>query len=96
LPPEHRFRRRRPPPARRWSTTSPRGSRERRPRALALARGIARDTELEGRDEATRLHRDRYHGAELIYLAEVGPRSVADVVIDNRDFTNPRLLTPEG
>jgi uridine kinase len=63
---------------------------------LALARGIARDTELEGRDEATRVHRDRYHAAELIYLAEVEPRSVADVVIDNRDFANPRLLTPEG
>jgi uridine kinase len=41
-------------------------------------------------------HRDRYHAAELIYLAEVEPRSVADVVIDNRDFANPRLLTPEG
>jgi uridine kinase len=63
---------------------------------LALARGIARDTELEGRDEATRVHRDRYHAAELIYLAEVEPRSVADVVIDNRDFANPRLLTAQG
>lgn len=59
---------------------------------LSLARGIARDTAAEGLDEATRLHRDRYHAAELIYLAEVGPRSLADVVIDNRDFANPRIL----
>jgi hypothetical protein len=38
---------------------------------LSLARGIARDTDLEGHEQATLLHRDRYHAAELIYLAEV-------------------------
>ena len=33
---------------------------------LALARGVARDSEMEGGiDAATRLHRDRYHAAEL-------------------------------
>jgi uridine kinase len=42
---------------------------------------------------ATLLHRDRYHAAELIYLAEVDPRSLADVLIDNRDFANPRLCS---
>jgi uridine kinase len=41
----------------------------------------------------TRLHRDRYHAAEMIYLAEVDPRSLADVIIDNRDFKCPRILT---
>jgi uridine kinase len=64
--------------------------------ALSLARGIARDTALEGVDEATRVHRDRYHGAERIYVAEVEPQSMADVVIDNRDFANPRVLAPDG
>jgi uridine kinase len=59
---------------------------------LALERGIARDTAMEGIEEATRLHRDRYHAAELIYLAEVDPRSLADLVIDNRDFANPRIV----
>lgn len=58
----------------------------------SLARGIARDVDSEGLEEATRLHRDRYHVAELIYLAEVEPRTLADVVVDNRDFANPRLL----
>ena len=34
---------------------------------MALARGIARDTEMEGLEEATRVHRDRCHAAERIY-----------------------------
>ncbi len=59
---------------------------------LALARGIARDTDREGLDAATRVHRDRYYAAELIYIAEVAPRSIADVCIDNREFANPRVL----
>lgn len=60
---------------------------------LSLERGVARDTASEGGvEEATRLHRDRYHAAALIYLAEADPRSVADVVIDNRDFANPGIL----
>jgi uridine kinase len=54
-------------------------------------RGIARDTEREGPQEAARLHRDRYHQAEQIYIAEVNPRDLADVIIDNRDFANPRI-----
>lgn len=60
---------------------------------LALARGIARDAEREGSpEEAERLHRDRYHAAETLYVAEVDPVSRADVVIDNRDFARPRVL----
>jgi uridine kinase len=57
----------------------------------ALRRGIARDSAAEGHAEAARLHRDRYHAAERIYLAEVDPRSLADVIIDNRDFKHPRF-----
>jgi uridine kinase len=60
----------------------------------SLARGVARDTDMEGLDGATRVHRDRYHAAELIYIAEVDPISLADVVIDNRDFANPRVVSP--
>jgi len=60
---------------------------------VALERGIARDVDMEGLAGATRVHRDRYHAAELIYLAEVGPISLADVMIDNRDFANPRICS---
>lgn len=59
---------------------------------LSLRRGISRDMDMEGLEEATRLHQDRYHAAETIYMAEVNPRSLADVIIDNSDFANPRLL----
>jgi uridine kinase len=58
----------------------------------ALSRGVARDRATEGVEEATRVHRDRYHVAEAIYLAEVRPQALADVIIDNRDFAGPRLL----
>jgi uridine kinase len=60
--------------------------------AQSLDRGIVRDAAMEGIEAATRLHRDRYHAAEAIYLAEVDPLSLADVVIDNRDFGSPRIL----
>ena len=60
---------------------------------IALRRGIVRDSAAEGAEEAARLHRDRYHAAEMIYLAEVNPRSLADVINDNRDFKRPRILT---
>jgi uridine kinase len=60
---------------------------------LALRRGISRDSALEGIEGATRLHRDRYHVAEAIYLAEVRPQAMADAIIDNRDFTRPRILS---
>jgi len=59
---------------------------------LALQRGIARDAAREGTEDARRVHRDRYGGAEAIYLAEVGPLRLADLVIDNRDFARPRII----
>ncbi len=62
---------------------------------LSVQRGIARDTDMEGREAAEALHRDRYGAAERVYLAEVDPLARADLVIDNRDFAAPRLLCPE-
>jgi uridine kinase len=59
---------------------------------LSLRRGIDRDAAQEGTDEAETLHRDRYGTAETIYIAEVDPMSIADVVIDNTDFENPHLV----
>jgi uridine kinase len=63
---------------------------------LALSRGISRDAAMEGVEEAARVHRDRYHAAEMIYQAEVRPLSLADLVIDNRDFAHPRILSRRG
>jgi hypothetical protein len=38
------------------------------------------------------VHSGRYHTAETLYLSEVDPKTLADVIIDNEDFTNPRLI----
>jgi uridine kinase len=62
----------------------------------ALRRGIARDSAAEGEEEAARVHRDRYHVAEAVYLAEVRPKARADVIIDNRDFARPAIIGPPG
>jgi len=58
---------------------------------LSLERGIRRDADQEGFEEAERLHRDRYHAAEKLYIDEVSPMTLADVIIDNTDFANPEL-----
>jgi uridine kinase len=47
---------------------------------------------MEGLEEATRVHRDRYHAAERIYLAEVDPMSLADAIIDNGNFARPNIV----
>ena len=59
---------------------------------LSLDRGISRDAAAEGIYEATRVHQERYHAAEAIYLAEVDPCTMANVIIDNSDFAHPRIL----
>jgi uridine kinase len=59
---------------------------------LALRRGIARDAAMEGAQQAEQVHRDRYHAAAMIYMAEVGPRLLADLIIDNSDFARPVIL----
>ena len=59
---------------------------------VAVARGIGRDIGLEGIDEATRVRRDRYGPAEEIYIAEVRPISISDLIIDNNDYAHPKIL----
>jgi uridine kinase len=59
---------------------------------LSVRRGTGRDSAREGTDAAEALHRDRYGAAETIYIAEADPESVADVVIDNTYFDDPRIV----
>ena len=59
---------------------------------IALSRGISRDCAAEGFQGAVRLHRDRYCVSEMIYLTEVRPQALADVIIDNSTFACPRIL----
>jgi uridine kinase len=57
----------------------------------SLRRGTRRDEDWAG-SEAEAVHRDRYHVAERIYLAEVDPVRRADLVIENSAFERPRIL----
>jgi uridine kinase len=59
---------------------------------VAFARGIGRDLAAEGIEEATRVRRARYEPAERIYIAEVSPISKSDLVIDNNDYSRPKIL----
>jgi uridine kinase len=43
-------------------------------------------------DEGERLFAQRYMPGQSLYLSEVHPSSLADIVIDNTDFENPRII----
>jgi uridine kinase len=60
------------------------------PEGLSMKRGTERDR-LHSRPTADPTH-ERYLMSERIYIREVGPSSLADLVIDNSVFTSPRLM----
>jgi uridine kinase len=63
----------------------------------SVRRGTDRDTGMEGgAEEAAVLHRDRYVPSEMLYLSEVDPRSFVEVIVDNTDFSQPRLIRPSS
>ena len=62
------------------------------PMETSLSRGIERDKGSEGAEEAERVHRDRYQIAEMLYLNEVNPLALADLIIDNRDYAHPLIV----
>jgi uridine kinase len=57
----------------------------------SVRRGVERDQNWAG-SEAESVHRDRYLMAERIYLQEVDPVTMMDVVIDNSSFASPRIV----
>ncbi|PSL05876.1 uridine kinase [Haloactinopolyspora alba] len=60
---------------------------------LSVQRGAERDQDWAA-SEAEALHRDRYRVAEGIYLEEVRPLAMVDIVIDNAAFAAPRIIVP--
>ncbi|MFF4948570.1 uridine kinase [Streptomyces chattanoogensis] len=60
---------------------------------LSVRRGAERDQNWAG-SEAESIHRDRYLVAEGIYLQEVDPLPMMDVVIDNSAIARPQIVTP--
>ncbi|MEV0720411.1 uridylate kinase [Asanoa sp. NPDC050611] len=62
------------------------------PMEEVLRRGVARDQAwMESAQEAERRYRTKYIPGERRYLDEVRPHERAQLVVDNRDFTAPRL-----
>jgi uridine kinase len=58
----------------------------------ALRRALVRDEDLFGSpDEALRRYRNRYAPAQRLYLDEVDPAALADVVVENTDLSTPAL-----
>jgi uridine kinase len=58
----------------------------------SVERGAERDRSWAG-SEAEAVHRDRYLASERLYLAEVDPLRLVDVVIDNSAFDRPRIVS---
>jgi len=59
----------------------------------AMKRGIERDKESLGGFEATKeKFKKRYHKASKIYLTENKPEGKADIIFDNSDFENLKLI----
>ncbi len=62
---------------------------------VSVRRAVRRDAAMDGGAPASEtLHRDRYLAGEQLYLDEVDPRAIADVVVDNTHFDRPELLRP--
>ena len=63
--------------------------------ADVLDRGTRRDQAwMASAEAAAERYRTYYLPGELLYLTEAGPAAHADVVIDNRDFAEPRIIPP--
>jgi uridine kinase len=59
---------------------------------LSLRRGARRDESWAG-SEAENVHRERYLVAERLYIEEVDPIQLVDLVIDNSSFDRPRIVS---
>ena len=61
---------------------------------IALLRGVNRDAEHLGSVEAAvEKFNTRYHKASKIHIAENSPEEVADIVIDNADFEDLKIMS---
>lgn len=60
---------------------------------IAMKRGIERDkNSLGGIDLTKEKYEKRYHKSSRIYLKENKPEKIADIIIDNSDFNNLKIV----
>ncbi|GAA3748348.1 hypothetical protein GCM10022225_35420 [Plantactinospora mayteni] len=58
-----------------------------------MRRALVRDLELFGSAESVReRYQERYLPGQQIYRTEADPTTRADVLVDNDDLANPRVL----
>lgn len=63
---------------------------------VSMERGAKRDTGyIPSFEEAIERYQKRYLPAQKIYLHEAQPKKIADIVIDNNDVDDPKLLNPQ-
>ncbi len=63
---------------------------------IAQKRGIERDKLVLGGYESTKeKYLNRYHRASTIYIQENDPEACSDILIDNSDFQDLKVLKPE-
>jgi uridine kinase len=60
---------------------------------IAMKRGIERDKDsLGGVELAKEKYEKRYHESSRMYLTENEPEKIADIIIDNSDFNNLKVI----
>jgi uridine kinase len=65
------------------------------PFEVALTRAVSRDVVLFGSAaEVVIRYRQRYFPAQRSYLAAVRPELLADIVVENQDWDEPRVVVP--
>ncbi|MCW1930253.1 MAG: hypothetical protein KIH62_002955 [Candidatus Kerfeldbacteria bacterium] len=58
-----------------------------------LHRMLARDTQsTDEHAEATKRFHTRYKAGQELYINTVHPKEISDIVIDNTDFNNPKII----
>ncbi len=59
----------------------------------AMKRGIERDkNSLGGIEQTKEKYQKRYHKSSKMYLTENEPEKIADIIIDNTDFNNLKII----
>lgn len=62
-----------------------------------LSRTAVRDRSVFGSEAAVEArYRQKYIPGQMLYLDEVNPKRIADIVIDNNDYENPKLIVRRG
>lgn len=60
---------------------------------IVLKRMLERDRDLYKSElEEAELYKKRYRGGQELYINEMHPKEMSDIVIDNSDFENPLII----